>query len=472
MSTTPPPLDLNNVQGDILSGLLKKLELTLFFQIGDDVDTFRKQLSQVIPLITTTTQAQNNRATVAKHKQEAKAQGRRADTLPIVGVSLAFSQFGLNKLGITDAIGDNAFINGQLSNATALGDIESNWLDVFKNGVHGVFIIAGDSTDTINGTWSQIEQIFGLGIASPSINEVFRVIGNVRPDTEKGHEHFGFLDGISNPAVQDVDTTTFPGQETVPQGIMLLGRTGDQNLTSRPSWALDGSFLAFRYLSQLVPEFNSFLDKNPIPGLPPADGSALLGARLVGRWKSGAPVDLAPTADDPALGADPQRNNNFRYDFPDDPTTQDRCPFAAHLRKTNPRNDLGPLGATTNFRIIRRGIPFGPELTDEEKQQQKTLVDRGLLFRCYQSVIDNGFNFIQKNWANNTGFPFGKPIAQPGFDPIIGQVTSGTRSITGTDPNAQTTPLPLPAEWVVSKGGEYFFSPSIPALRTTFALAA
>ena len=56
---------------------------------------------------------------------------------------------------------------------------------------------------------------------------------------------------------------------------------------ARPAWALDGSFLVFRYLSQLVPEFDTFLKKNPIPGVPPEFGSELLGARLVGRWKSG-----------------------------------------------------------------------------------------------------------------------------------------------------------------------------------------
>jgi hypothetical protein len=82
-----------------------------------------------------------------------------------------------------------------------------------------------------------------------------------------------------------------PGQETVPQGIILLGRDGDANSTQRPPWALDGSFLCFRSLQQLVPEFNDFLEQNPIPiqdpSAPPELGNELLGARLIGRWKSG-----------------------------------------------------------------------------------------------------------------------------------------------------------------------------------------
>ena len=99
---------------------------------------------------------------------------------------------------------------------------------------------------------------------------------------------------MSQPAVQGVDTSPNPGQETIPQGVVLLGRDGDtvapasgSPLVSRPPWALDGSFLCFRYLPQLVPEFDDFLKQNPIPGPPPNEGSELLGARLVGRWKSG-----------------------------------------------------------------------------------------------------------------------------------------------------------------------------------------
>jgi deferrochelatase/peroxidase EfeB len=35
--------------------------------------------------------------------------------------------------------------------------------------------------------------------------------------------------------------------------------------------------------------------------------------------------------------------------------------MAAHIRKTNPRNDLGgrgPNGTVNRFRILRRGIPY------------------------------------------------------------------------------------------------------------------
>lgn len=103
----------------------------------------------------------------------------------------------------------------------------------------------------------------------------------------------------------------------------------------------------------------------------------------------GAPIDVTPLKDDPKLGADASRNDNFRFD----PQSQERCPFAAHIRKTNPRADLGN---TESHRILRQGIPFGPEVSAREKQQKKTESARGLLFVCYQSSIGNGFEFIQR----------------------------------------------------------------------------
>jgi hypothetical protein len=78
-------------------------------------------------------------------------------------------------------------------------------------------------------------------------------------------------------------------------------------------------------------------------------------------------------------------------------------------------------------------------------------------------------------WANQPKFPPAK-TELPGFDAIIGQSNDPkdprTAGLSGTNPQDQSTPLKLPIEWVVAKGGEYFFSPSIPALKKTFALTA
>jgi deferrochelatase/peroxidase EfeB len=114
-------------------------------------------------------------------------------------------------------------------------------------------------------------------------------------------------------------------------------------------------------------------------------------------WRTGAPVDIAPLRDDSALGADPSRNDDFQYAV--EPLSQERCPFAAHTRKTNPRADITSEQARDRRRILRRGITFGPEVSAEEAESNTSNrnLARGLLFVSYQSSIVNGFQFIQKS---------------------------------------------------------------------------
>ena len=111
---------------------------------------------------------------------------------------------------------------------------------------------------------------------------------------------------------------------------------------------------------------------------------------------------LTPTKDDPALGANTQKRNDFDYDL----LSQVKCPFAAHIRKTYPRNDLGDESNDDPHRIIRRGIAFGPEVTPLEKASQKTHFDRGLLFVSLQANLQQGFQFLQKSkhYPNPTRF--------------------------------------------------------------------
>lgn len=64
-------------------------------------------------------------------------------------------------------------------------------------------------------------------------------------------------------------------------------------------------------------------------------------------------------------------------------------------------------------------------------------------------------------------------MAEPGFDPLIGvPLNNEEREMVGFDPTALEEDLDFTAEWVISRGGEYFFSPSISALKKTFAKKA
>ncbi|KAK7033639.1 dye-decolorizing heme-containing peroxidase [Paramarasmius palmivorus] len=431
-------LNLDDIQGDVLVGMKKDKELFFFFGIQDAAAFKSKLASDIHGLITSTTQLLD----VALQ--------------PITAVNIAFSQSGLTTLGNTDNLNDNAFRQGQSVSANSLGDPGTgNWVQGFVGtSIHGVFLIASDTQDNVDAELANIKNILGN-----SIVEIHSLQGAARPGSEKGHEHFGYMDGISQPAVQGFVQNPLPGQTPIPAGVILTGEDGDS--TTRPAWAKGGSFLAFRQLQQLVPEFSKFVTDNAlsVPGLSAQENADLLGARMVGRWKSGAPIDLAPLRDDPVLAADPNRNNDFTYDHPDlagftFSTNQTLCPFGAHTRKTNPRAHLP---TNTRNHIIRAGIPYGPEVTDAEATAQASSksadLERGLAFVSYQSNIASGFAFIQQVWVDNSNFPvFTTPILairykystyrlsyaafiySIGVDPIIGALNGQPRTVTGYDP--------------------------------------
>ncbi|KAJ7885150.1 fungal peroxidase [Mycena olivaceomarginata] len=471
-------LNLDDIQGDVLIGMKKNQELFYFFSIADAADFKPKLASDIVPLITTTSQLLD------------------VSTEPTTLVNIAFSQSGLTALNVTDALGDSAFTGGQFKDLKTLGDPGStNWVPEFAGtGIHGVLLFASDTVDNINTAVASLEAALG-----DSITKVYSLQAAARPGAEAGHEHFGFLDGISNPAITGFTANPMPGQSVLNAGAILVGETGD-TVTTRPAWAKDGSFLVFRQLEQLVPEFNKFLTDNPIveDGLTAQQGSDLLGARMVGRWKSGAPIDLAPLFDDPALGADPhpQQQLHFRtrglcprhqpdevcsthnYLCSANTCNELRCPFSAHIRKTRPRADLGTPEETVHH-IMRAGIPYGPEVSDAEAASSTTSTERGLAFVAYQSNIGNGFRFLQQTWANSANFVH----AGVGVDPVIGALAGAQRVVTGLDPTDFTKAttlttgttinvdcVPLHTDFVVSRGGEYFFSPSLSALASTLSV--
>ncbi|CAE6387973.1 unnamed protein product [Rhizoctonia solani] len=441
-------VDTSNVQGDIYPGFPKRNEDFLFFVIRDQAK-FKQALKNPDFKPTTT-------ADVFVLRQEIKdAKSRQAVGLvPMALMNIAFSRNGLNALGIAESLNqtdsDDPFEQGQLDNAERLGDpgqigpggFDPHWDQEFKSRIDGVFLVAGESIESVNGKVAKIQAIFG-----DSIGEVLRFSGAVRSGANKGHEHFGWYIFLDLP------------------GIIICGHDGDPvSTTARPEWAREGSYLAFRKLKQLVPEFHQFLVENPVPEvLDCKHGSELQGARFFGRWPTGTPIQLAPSNDNPEIGKNPLLNNKFDYPGDMGDAGQTACPYSAHIRKTNPRSDL-PLFKVARARLVRAGIPYGPELDENEKTKHTTEKDRGLAFVCYQSYLNDGFQFVQRLWANDATFVQGRDV-KPGFDPIVGQNLGQPRGTMGTSKGFQAE---LPQDFVVSRGGEYFFSPSIQALKTRF----
>lgn len=279
---------------------------------------------------------------------------------------------------------------------------------------------------------------------------------------------FGFEDGISQPLMDGVDddkvVQATPIMVTHPKILLVTKETRTFQGIERPEWMHQGSFLVFRKLEQNVKAFHDLTSKYKDYGLQSPDH---MGAKLMGRWPSGAPITLPAyhTSDAP----DPDRDmvkqlNTFTYESLESPPHM--CPFSAHIRKTNPRMPHDPNAADPGHqfsKMIRSGIPYGPDYTPGEDQGTK----RGLLFACYQAYIEDGFQHMQSFWCNNVDFPPGKGA---GVDPIIGQVASGEEMKANiAEGKDAAVPVVLPTgegeRLVTFRGGEYFFVPSIAALR-------
>ncbi|RVU21052.1 Dyp-type peroxidase [Methylobacterium oryzihabitans] len=487
----------SEIQGDVLIGLQKDVEFFIFFRI-EDADAFKRVVRDHLADLVTTTEAVRSRELQIAAAKEAGDLER----LPFVGFNLGFTHQGLGALvgeGGADGM-DPSFMAGAAARAADLNDPAGQdgtlaWKPGFADGgIDGVFLLTGplDCKDAVHPLLVEKRDDV-LALAGGSISIVHEETGRVRP--ERGHEHFGFRDGISNPGVRGLTPNQnpadgdqgAPGQDLLWPGEFVFGypvqdpekpftEPGDPPGLPQ-AWMRDGSYMVFRRLKQLVPEFDAFLDeRGEALGLDPA----LLGARMVGRWKSGAPVMIAPLQDEPAIGGAPLLNNDF--EFGSDPH-QRRCPYAAHIRKTYPRDDLARLipngeGVVQTHRIMRAGIPFGPEVTEAEAESGTSAAERGLLFVCYQTSIVEQFEFIQKDWSNAPGFLFDQTrpgsdeAVEPGHDPIIGQA-SGAREMDEPVPNypfgSRRSTLAMPNPFVVPDAAAYFFMPSIFALRTALS---
>ena len=141
----------------------------------------------------------------------------------------------------------------------------------------------------------------------------------------------------------------------------------------------------------------------------------MVAAKLVGRWRSGAPLTLAPDVDDPSLGADPKRNNDF--DYAKDPHGR-QIPFGAHIRRMNPRDtELTRLTDVNLHRLIRRGTTYGPPYDANALSEADDEVPRGAIFLFMSAKAMATIEFLQQEWINDGNF-IGAGNER---DPIIGR---------------------------------------------------
>jgi len=495
MSVTPQPSstpDPGNLQGNLVG--FNKDHVRLVFVTFPDELSGKAFVQGLVPQIAT---ASDVLAFNALYKQ-VHDRGAATWTIEATWVNIALTAAGLGMIGAAETASlPPELTQGMAAQAASVGDVDdsapANWLAPFTPGttaVHAMIIIASDDSDDLNDAYATIEAL----IATTHVTELGHQDGNVRPDPNVGHEHFGFKDGISQPGIAGVTEPSKTGTDTVATGEFVIGYPdSDGNISGQatppgpppqegqpgypgpgtpgqpalPDWATDGSFLVYRRLRQDVGGFNQSMGTLAQQA---ALNSDQMAAKLVGRWPSGAPMEPVPTlppgvdpsrADPapttPAVLGDDQIN---AFDYSSDADGH-AVPRAAHIRKMNPRASTPPgPPETSRHRLLRRGIPYGPDFQPTEPPYSQGPInddrDRGLLFLCYQASISRGFMFVQQSWSNSPDFP----QAGDGVDPIISQATD-QRPFTLPPQNVHLTM----ARWVTTVGGEFFFAPSIPALK-------
>jgi Dyp-type peroxidase family len=284
-------------------------------------------------------------------------------------------------------------------------------------------------------------------------------------------EHFGFADPISQPPIEGADTPSYPGDgvqepdgtwRPLKAGEFLLGYEdeADTRGTQTPEpleLRLNGTYVVFRKLYQDVAAFRRYLATaaKSLYGSDDKHYQQLVGAKMMGRWPSGCPLDLSHDKDDPAIAADPERRNNFTYAGDNGGL---RCPLGSHLRRTNPRaTPLKRATAVRRHRLLRRGVEYGPHL--EAGALEDDGVDRGLVQLFIQADIERQFEFVQKEWMMGGEF-IGLDAGEQ--DPITGAGGEGSQM---SVPGAKRPFLFDLPTFVLVKGGEYLFVPGLKALE-------
>jgi Dyp-type peroxidase family len=514
-----PVLSGGEVQGNVIPGFSKDHVRLLFLRIDDPVAA-KRWIKHISSCVATAQEVWDFNRLFKQTKSRRSFEG----TVKATWVNIAFSYGGLGKLvgGEVKRFTDEAFRDStSRSGADWVVGGPGSEVDV-------VVIIAADDPVDLDATARRVRDDIDAPDRDTTggVHVVFEQGGATRQDA-KGREHFGWRDGVSQPGLRgrlsdapgDVLTPRdpsnanqgLPGQDLIWPGEFVFGYPGQDrhcpveaegpNSLSPdgelvvPDWAKDGSYLVFRRLRQNFGAFHRFLsEEGARRGVQPE----ALGARLVGRWPSGAPLVVAPEHDDLDLAKDERANNDFEYgpgdenevrdedevrEVPRDPPGR-KCPFSAHIRKAYPRDetvvggDLDPYrdlrpertlneSDTQTHRLLRRGIPYGPSSNSTPDKPEDDVIDRGLLFMAYMTSIADQFEFVSRQWLNDADFK--RPAT--GVDPLLGHVgdTDERATINTVLPNETNTVTIGLETWVTTTGGEYFFAPSITALREKLA---
>ena len=382
-----------------------------------------------------------------------------ADPDGATGLTVAFTFQGLVALGVPQQSLDSfapEFREGMAARAADLGDVgessPANWEKPLGSpDVHVALAVLSPDAERLETVVERARR------ADQDLDGVELIWRQDCYQLPTGRTSFGFKDGIGQPIVEGTDVSASPpGEHPIKPGEFLLGYPDETgSLPPMPSPEVlgrNGTYIVFRKLHTRVAAYRQYLRARTAS----REEAALLGAKMVGRWQSGAPLALAPDRDVPDLGADPERNNNFAYG---DDLRGFKCPVGAHARRANPRDALDH-EMTVDVRLhrmIRRGTSYGPMLPDGVVDDDG--VDRGIVFVFAGTHLKRQFEFVKTQWLND-GIFIGAPAER---DPLVGHNDgTGAFSIPRRPIRRRLNDLP---PFVVTRGGEYCFAPGLRALR-------
>ncbi|VVO08298.1 Dyp-type peroxidase [Pseudomonas fluorescens] len=282
-----------------------------------------------------------------------------------------------------------------------------------------------------------------------------------------GELHFGYHDGISQPTVRWDDGPLQQGEVDYRHFILGYATSeipsapqafaSDPNSSRAAELGRNGTYSVFSWLYQDVALFNRFLiSEGPkaFQDLSSKDAEELLAAKLMGRWRDGTPLVMSPTAPDQELSS----SNDFGYSEDLDGR---RCPFSAHIRVTNPRDQELDHTSTVRGhipRVIRRGSPYGRKLMGTVDDQ----VERGLvgMFLC-ASILRQFYKLTVWMKENNFSPAFPNQHSQ---DPLANRLTpdASGQFLIPTATGNRTVTL---QDFVTTKGTAFFLLPGVQTLQ-------
>lgn len=319
-----------------------------------------------------------------------------------------------------------------------LGDPEpESWDESFQRSIDFLVLLGDDNPDVLAAHREQVLQ---------QLEATAELQGEQGGETlwrgKQRTEPFGYADGISDPTFFTDQVSPNPPRLWKPEAPLDIVLVPDPFAASSY-----GSFYVLRKLEQNVDAFlkneESLADELNLPDAERARAGAL----MIGRFRDGSPVLLADTP-----GQAPPLANDFTFDG----IGPERCPFHAHIRKTNTRESV-----ERGRRIVRRGIPYD-DRPEAQRDDPRPTADVGLLFSCFQADIGSQFAHMQRAWANAPGFP----THRTGLDPLTNARADAVAHrwpITWGQPDTHEFSL---SAVVTMKGGEFFFAPSLTFLKS------